>query len=68
VTHRTHQLIAAPPVSSFQLNTFHTNHTFKVIIMAKEKVCLAYSGGLDTSCILKWLLGESSDFRRKTMF
>jgi len=24
--------------------------------MGKEKVCLAYSGGLDTSCILAWLL------------
>ncbi|MBM3228850.1 argininosuccinate synthase [Candidatus Parvarchaeota archaeon] len=24
--------------------------------MAKEKVVLAYSGGLDTSCILKWLV------------
>lgn len=24
--------------------------------MAKTKVILAYSGGLDTSCILKWLL------------
>ncbi|KAL5627420.1 hypothetical protein BROUX41_003573 [Berkeleyomyces rouxiae] len=24
----------------------------------KGKVCLAYSGGLDTSCILKWLLEE----------
>lgn len=24
--------------------------------MAKEKICLAYSGGLDTSCILAWLL------------
>lgn len=24
--------------------------------MSKEKVCLAYSGGLDTSCILAWLL------------
>jgi len=24
--------------------------------MAKDKVCLAYSGGLDTSCILAWLL------------
>lgn len=24
--------------------------------MNKEKVLLAYSGGLDTSCILKWLL------------
>ncbi len=22
------------------------------------KVCLAYSGGLDTSCILKWLLEQ----------
>ena len=26
--------------------------------MAKGKVCLAYSGGLDTSCILRWLLDE----------
>ncbi|EXJ67475.1 argininosuccinate synthase [Cladophialophora psammophila CBS 110553] len=26
--------------------------------MAKGKVCLAYSGGLDTSCILKWLLED----------
>lgn len=24
--------------------------------MSKGKVCLAYSGGLDTSCILKYLL------------
>jgi len=24
--------------------------------MPKPKVCLAYSGGLDTSCILAWLL------------
>ncbi len=24
--------------------------------MAKGKVCLAYSGGLDTSCILQYLL------------
>ncbi len=23
---------------------------------SKGKVCLAYSGGLDTSCILKWLI------------
>lgn len=26
--------------------------------MAQEKVILAYSGGLDTSCILKWLLDK----------
>ena len=26
--------------------------------MAPEKVCLAYSGGLDTSCILAWLLSK----------
>jgi len=25
---------------------------------SKGKVCLAYSGGLDTSCILKWLLEQ----------
>ncbi|KAL9640009.1 MAG: hypothetical protein Q9164_000544 [Protoblastenia rupestris] len=27
--------------------------------MAKEKVCLAYSGGLDTSCILAWLIEKN---------
>ena len=26
--------------------------------MSKEKVVLAYSGGLDTSVILKWLIKE----------
>lgn len=26
--------------------------------MPKETVILAYSGGLDTSCILKWLLDK----------
>ncbi|KAI7052766.1 hypothetical protein KC352_g24401, partial [Hortaea werneckii] len=26
--------------------------------MGKGKVCLAYSGGLDTSCILRYLLDE----------
>ncbi|KAF2400756.1 argininosuccinate synthase [Trichodelitschia bisporula] len=26
--------------------------------MSKGRVCLAYSGGLDTSCILRWLLEE----------
>ncbi|XP_050296684.1 argininosuccinate synthase [Anthonomus grandis grandis] len=29
--------------------------------MAKEKVVLAYSGGLDTSCILKWLINKGYD-------
>lgn len=28
---------------------------------AKEKVCLAYSGGLDTSCILAWLIEQGYD-------
>ncbi|OIO21668.1 argininosuccinate synthase [Candidatus Micrarchaeota archaeon CG11_big_fil_rev_8_21_14_0_20_47_5] len=45
--------------------------------MAKEKVVLAYSGGLDTSCILKWLadkgyeviayvadIGQKDDFEK----
>ena len=27
----------------------------------KEKVVLAYSGGLDTSCILKWLIEKGYD-------
>jgi len=29
--------------------------------MAKGRVCLAYSGGLDTSCILRWLIEEGYD-------
>ena len=29
--------------------------------MAKPKVCLAYSGGLDTSVILKWLIEQGYD-------
>ncbi len=29
--------------------------------MAKEKVILAYSGGLDTSVILKWLVNKGFD-------
>lgn len=29
--------------------------------MSKDKVVLAYSGGLDTSCILKWLLDKNYD-------
>ncbi|HIH29960.1 TPA: argininosuccinate synthase [Candidatus Micrarchaeota archaeon] len=29
--------------------------------MAKKKVVLAYSGGLDTSCILKWLVDRGYD-------
>ncbi|KAI9714008.1 MAG: argininosuccinate synthetase [Bogoriella megaspora] len=29
--------------------------------MAKQKVCLAYSGGLDTSCILAYLLEQNYD-------
>jgi len=29
--------------------------------MTKEKVVLAYSGGLDTSCILKWLVEKGYD-------
>lgn len=28
------------------------------IVHKMEKVLLAYSGGLDTSCILKWLLEQ----------
>lgn len=27
--------------------------------MARDKVVLAYSGGLDTSCILKWFLEKN---------
>lgn len=29
--------------------------------MTGETVILAYSGGLDTSCILKWLLDQKYD-------
>lgn len=31
------------------------------LIILLEKVCLAYSGGLDTSCILKWLIDAGYD-------
>ncbi|RVD83044.1 uncharacterized protein DFL_007447 [Arthrobotrys flagrans] len=31
----------------------------EVRTMSKGKVCLAYSGGLDTSCILAWLLEQN---------
>jgi argininosuccinate synthase len=35
---------------------------WEVIAMAeKKKVVLAYSGGLDTSCILKWLVDKGYD-------
>ena len=30
-------------------------------MVGSGKVCLAYSGGLDTSCILKWLLEQKFD-------
>ena len=30
-------------------------HIIKLLKTANEKNCLAYSGGLDTSVILKWL-------------
>ncbi len=33
----------------------------KVLIMARKKVVLAYSGGLDTSVILKWLVNKGFD-------
>ena len=36
----------------------------KLHAMAKEKVCLAYSGGLDTSCILAWLIERGYDVVR----
>lgn len=29
--------------------------------MTNNKVVLAYSGGLDTSCILKWLIDKEFD-------
>jgi hypothetical protein len=40
-------------LSLFFPSTRLTSHTFT---MVKQKVCLAYSGGLDTSCILRYLL------------
>ena len=36
--------------------TSNTKHLFSMA--SKGKLCLAYSGGLDTSCILKWLLEQ----------
>ena len=45
--------LGCEPFSLLPINTSHTTHTFT---MVKQKVCLAYSGGLDTSCILRYLL------------
>ena len=30
--------------------------------MAKEKIVLAYSGGLDTTCIIPWLKENYEDY------
>lgn len=32
-----------------------------------KRVCLAYSGGLDTSCILKWLIEQGYEVRRVSL-
>jgi len=40
-------------------NTFvHYHITYIIYIMSAKRVLLAYSGGLDTSCILKWLIEQ----------
>ena len=36
-----------------------TCETIKIAKMKDSKVCLAYSGGLDTSVILKWLIEKN---------
>ncbi len=51
------------PLDLYTDKTTHSKHLskhFPVATMAKQKVCLAYSGGLDTSCILQYLLVRSS--------
>ena len=61
------QLVAQVVASTPQIAAkyFHEVKTLLLLIlkvcniapvMAKERVCLAYSGGLDTSCILAWLI------------
>src|SRR3989338_5447151 len=54
-------------ISSIQVVIFKSSGcislgiSVEVALMAKEKVILAYSGGLDTSIILKWLLNKGYD-------
>lgn len=56
------RLILQPPFVYTQFHHKHTNNTplhITNIMASKGKVCLAYSGGLDTSTILKWLLDQN---------
>lgn len=55
----------SPLLSPLSLSLLHhlaaiTPYPFHTANMSKGKVCLAYSGGLDTSCILKYLLVSPS--------
>lgn len=77
------ELFEISSVLKFHKPTTTTNRSLSLSVsfaaMAAEKVILAYSGGLDTSCILKWLLekgyeviclmadvGQKEDFKAAT--
>lgn len=49
-------LLCEISVISFILKLLQLTHPQISFLKMAEKVILAYSGGLDTSCILKWLL------------
>ncbi|XP_033845364.1 argininosuccinate synthase [Periophthalmus magnuspinnatus] len=59
------RLIRAEPLNCDTWTHFSRNHTNDLLIekrkMSKGTVVLAYSGGLDTSCILVWLKEQGYD-------
>ena len=48
-------------IQSRELNLIGSFNLIFRMSEIKEKVLLAYSGGLDTSCILKWLMEKNYD-------
>lgn len=47
----------------YAVNCIYNQKTKKIedLYMSKEKIVLAYSGGLDTSVAIKWLVDEGYD-------
>lgn len=54
-------LFPSPPTKSFSFHYYHINTFSTMSTPTKPKVVLAYSGGLDTSVILKWLCEKGFD-------
>ena len=52
-----HFVVKSPLSNDLNLENTCTQQS-SAAMASTGKVCLAYSGGLDTSCILKWLIGQ----------